>query len=685
MRRNPTRLVPPPTGTVFTRPAPPLYAFCGGDDGGGGPTTTTPAAWVSPATAARVTDPAARAAYWDAFYARNGTRFFKDRHWLGREFGAALAGAAAVLEVGCGVGNAALMLLGGGGGGEEGGGGDASATDPAAATRIVYACDFAPCGVDLMVERAGRLGVGDRLAAFVADATAPGALVGGGAGGPGVASASPVRPASLDAATLLFALSAMPPGPAMRAAVSNVAATLKPGGVALVRDYCGGDLAQARLAAKAGGRRVGLGGDGTAASPSSSSTNTGAGGLFMRGDGTLAYYFDGPAELASLFEGAGFVTRSARVVEATKVNRATGVAMPRRWVQGVFEWVGEGCGEAAEPPPHLPGRAGVRRRRRRRAYQPEWERDAATSSSSSSSSDGDEGGGAPSSSSSTSSSSSGGAARAAARLLSGLGEGGGDPASPSAALPPLEPVTLDLPPPLGPLAILAAPGELRNTTGHTGLLVWGSAPALAAALLGAAAAAGGSLPFLRAGAVLEVGCGSAPALALAALAAGAPRYVATDGSPVALALWARNFGAHAWRVVAERARARWLAWGEGRGGEAALAADHTPGGAGFATILGADVLYSAPAVPRLMATVAAALAQEPAAVALFCLQVRGVSLEAVAGHAASVGLVAVPPPACLAVAAAAGGVGRPGDLLQLVAFGWGDGERGGGERRRRRE
>jgi 5-methyltetrahydrofolate--homocysteine methyltransferase len=59
--------------------------------------------------------------------------------------------------------------------------------------------------------------------------------------------------------------------------------------------------------------------------------------------------------------------------------------------------------------------------------------------------------------------------------------------------------------------------------------------------------------------------------------------------------------------------------------------------------------------------------------------------EAVAGHAASVGLVAVPPPACLAAAAAAGGVGRPGDLLQLVAFGWGDGERGGGERRRRRE
>lgn len=198
--------------------------------------------------------------------------------------------------------------------------------------------------------------------------------------------------------------------------------------------------------------------------------------------------------------------------------------------------------------------------------------------------------------------------------------------------------------------------------------MWGSAPALASALLVAAAASGGSLPFLRAGPVLEVGCGASPALALAALSAGAPRYVASDGSRPALALFARNFGIHAWRVVAERARAVELAWGGEGGGVAALVGAHAAAQGGFATVLGADVLYSPPAVLRLMATVAAALAPSPSSLALFCLQVRSVSLEAVTEAAGDAGLVPAPFPPGLAAAAGAGGVGRPGDLLRLLAF-----------------
>ena len=699
-RDGPTLLLPFTTGTVCARPAPPLYTFS--DEIGDAPGGRTPNPAVSPATASRVTHPLARAAYWDAFYTRHGGRFFKDRHWLGREFGGVLGSAATVLEVGCGVGNAALMLLVP----DPAGGG----ADPAAASRTVYACDFAPAGVALMVARAGEMGVAGRLRAWVADATVPGALVARGPAPPrAAAAAAPPPPASLDAATLLFALSAMPPGLAMQTAVANVGAALKPGGCALVRDYCEGDHAQARLAGRAGGRRVRVlaGEEGAAGGTPARAPPSSTGGLFMRGDGTLAYYFDGAAELAALFRAAGFTTHSARIVEATKVNRASGAEMPRRWVQGVFRWGGGGSGvPAGVPPPPPPVRAevgwrGRRARGARRKYRPEWERDdsppsssppffffasspdearggdaaaAAASSSASSSS-------AASSSacSSSSSSSSSGTARAAARLLSGLGGGGGEGAtapSSSSPLPPLEAATLRLPPPLGTLSILAAPGELRNTTGHTGLLVWGSAPALATALLVAAATSGGSLPFLRAGPVLEVGCGCAPSLALACLSAGAPRYLATDGSPVALALYARNFAAYAWRVVAERARIRRLAWGgegEGSRGVGALVAAHTVGGAGFTTVLGADVLYSAPAVPRLMASVGAALARSPAARALFCFQVRGVGLGAVAGAAAEVGLVPAPVPPALAAAAAEGGVGRPGDLLQLVAFGWGKG------------
>jgi hypothetical protein len=238
-------------------------------------------------------------------------------------------------------------------------------------------------------------------------------------------------------------------------------------------------------------------------------------------------------------------------------------------------------------------------------------------------------------------------------------------------LPPLEAVDLDLPPPLGRLAILAAHGEHRHTTAHTGLLVWGAAPALASVLCDCASTSPpGALAFLRAGPVLEVGCGAAPGLALASLCAGAPRYVATDGSPAACALYARNFSAHAWRVVAERARVACLPWGEAEAA-ARVVADNTAGASGFATVLGADVLYSAPAVPRLMSTLSAVLRTSgsgPPALALFCLQVRSVSLEAVDAEAVKAGLVAVPPPAGLAAVAAARGVGRPGDLLQLVAF-----------------
>ena len=85
---------------------------------------------------------------WDLFYKRNQTNFFKDRHWITREFPELLQPEVFIiarssisqiqcsqnkflLEAGCGVGNALFPLA------EE--------------TKLfIYACDFSPRAVDMV-------------------------------------------------------------------------------------------------------------------------------------------------------------------------------------------------------------------------------------------------------------------------------------------------------------------------------------------------------------------------------------------------------------------------------------------------------------------------------------------------------------------------------------------------------
>ena len=88
---------------------------------------------------------------WDLFYKRNSTHFFKDRHWITREFPELLqvvsridAGKPVLLEVGCGVGNTVYPLL------EEN------------QNMFIYACDFSPRAVEFV-----KVGFGNIFVPFV--------------------------------------------------------------------------------------------------------------------------------------------------------------------------------------------------------------------------------------------------------------------------------------------------------------------------------------------------------------------------------------------------------------------------------------------------------------------------------------------------------------------------------------
>lgn len=177
--------------------------------------------------------------YWDEFYRRNGDRFFRDRHYFEREFPSLLR-AASLLEVGCGVGNSLLPLL-------------ALNRDCTA-----YACDFSPAAIELLRAAPAYAAAGPRVHAFVADVTRD-------------ALSATIPPRSLDAASMVFVLSALSPG-TMRAALLNVASVLRVGGRVLFRDYARGDVAQDRLAAR--GKRQQI-----------------DDAFFVRGDGTRAFYF----------------------------------------------------------------------------------------------------------------------------------------------------------------------------------------------------------------------------------------------------------------------------------------------------------------------------------------------------------------------------------------------------------
>ncbi|KAL6768508.1 hypothetical protein ACKKBF_B11000 [Auxenochlorella protothecoides x Auxenochlorella symbiontica] len=244
---------------------------------------------VPAATAAVLEEDAAR--YWDLFYQRNAGKFFKDRHYLDREFPLLLT-APCILELGCGVGNTLFPLA-------------------AANTQArLYACDFAPAAIRVLKQHPLY---GGRVTAHVADITK-----------------GPLAPAvpegQVSAATLFFVLSALSPE-TMPRALENLKPSLVPGGRVLVRDYARGDLAQSRLSEPGRVQRL-------------------ADDFYVRWDGTRAFYFTQEG-MRSLFKGAGFVCESLSCQSRHVENRKKGLAMRRLFIQGVFRLPEPG--EARQP------------------------------------------------------------------------------------------------------------------------------------------------------------------------------------------------------------------------------------------------------------------------------------------------------------------------------------------------
>ncbi|KAF9586762.1 hypothetical protein BGW38_000013 [Lunasporangiospora selenospora] len=229
---------------------------------------------------------------WNKFYQRNETRFYKDRHWIEREFTIYKEGASGkedeskphtmtCLEVGCGVGNFVFPVLD---------------KNP---HLFMYACDFAPHAVELVKKHEDY--AKGRCSAFVCDLTKDPLT-------------DTIPKDSLDVISVIFVLSAIP-AEKLEAAIKNIKEVLKPGGMICFRDYAIYDAAQIKFSSNPGHML---------------DTN-----LYVRQDGTLSLFFS-VAQIQALFEGEGFETVECDYVHRETINRALDINLDRRFLQAKF-------------------------------------------------------------------------------------------------------------------------------------------------------------------------------------------------------------------------------------------------------------------------------------------------------------------------------------------------------------
>jgi methyltransferase-like protein 6 len=240
---------------------------------------------------------------WNAFYKNNANRFFKDRHWIAKEFLEDLPnlfdGDIVLLESGCGHGSLFYPLL---------------ALYPALR---VHAFDFAPNAIK-EVEAHPEFAP-ERVHAFVHDLTAVDASLRsrldescqfGQVGQP------------VDLASCIFVLSALPPEK-HAVAVQNIVDCLKPGGVLFLRDYAIHDavglsvMPKHRLTEAQAQLRFHSRPSANYSDPALLSSEY---PLYRRSDNTLSYFFQ-PDELDRLMQASGMETLKVDVVVREMTNR----------------------------------------------------------------------------------------------------------------------------------------------------------------------------------------------------------------------------------------------------------------------------------------------------------------------------------------------------------------------------
>ncbi|KAG0226959.1 Methyltransferase-like protein 6 [Actinomortierella wolfii] len=219
---------------------------------------------------------------WHKFYQRNENRFYKDRHWIEREFPAFTEKKPLrCLEIGCGVGNFMFPML---------------EKNP---YLFMYGCDFAQSAIDLV--KSHEMYKQGRCEAFLCDLT--------------VDDLTQTIPAgTIDLVSSIFVLSAIP-AEKLEAAAKNIAQVVKPGGMICFRDYAIFDAAQVKFSSNPGHKL---------------DTN-----LYVRQDGTMSHFFSAE-QIKELFENVGFETVECEYVHRETINRLMAISIDRRFLQCKF-------------------------------------------------------------------------------------------------------------------------------------------------------------------------------------------------------------------------------------------------------------------------------------------------------------------------------------------------------------